>query len=104
MKVLGVQGARIALKINVRVTKSFWLGINEGEDMPLGNDEIDQVDSFTYLGSIISKYGEYSEDEKGWKPRRIVFSIVRKKNLEEKFANMIRILEVTVMTKVKYCS
>ena len=30
----------------------------------LGNEKIDQVDSFTHLGSIISKDGGWSEDLK----------------------------------------
>ena len=30
----------------------------------LGNEKIDQVDSFTYLGSIINKDGGSSEDVK----------------------------------------
>ena len=32
--------------------------------MTLGNEKIDQVGSFTYLGSIISKDGGSSEDVK----------------------------------------
>ena len=32
--------------------------------MTLGNERIDQVDSFNYLGSIISKHGGSSEDVK----------------------------------------
>ena len=32
--------------------------------MTLGNENIDQVDSFTYLGSIINKDGWSSEDVK----------------------------------------
>ena len=34
----------------------------------MGNEKIDQVDSLTYLYSIISKDGEYSEDVR----RRII--------------------------------
>ena len=32
--------------------------------MTLGNEKIDQVGSFTYLGCVISKDGESSEDRK----------------------------------------
>ena len=35
--------------------KNFRLGISEDEKVMLGNKKIDPVDSFTYLGSIISK-------------------------------------------------
>ena len=57
-----VQGARIDLKMNVKNCKSLGLGISEDEKMTLGNEKIDQVGSFTYLGSIISKDGGSSED------------------------------------------
>ena len=64
IKVLRVQGARIGSKINVKKTKSLRLGISEDEKVPLGNEKIDQVGSFTYLGSIISKDGGSSKDAK----------------------------------------
>ena len=58
LEVLRVQGARIDLKINVNETKSLRLEITEDEQVTLGNEKTDQVESFTYLGSsIISKYG-----------------------------------------------
>ena len=38
------------LKINVKETKSLRLGISEDEKVTLGNEKIDQVDKFTYLG------------------------------------------------------
>ena len=42
--------------------------------MMLGNEKIDQVGSFTYLDSIISKDGGYSEDVEVELPRyRVVF-------------------------------
>ena len=34
------------------MTKSLRIGISEDEKVMLGNEKIDQVDSFTYLGSI----------------------------------------------------
>ena len=57
LEVLRVQGAKIGLKINVKKTKSLRLGMSEDEQVTLGNKKIDQVRSFSYLGSIISKYG-----------------------------------------------
>ena len=78
-----VQGARIGLKINVKKTKSQRLGISEDEKVKLGNEKIDQVDSFTYLGSIISKDGWSSEDVKSRIAKaQGVFSQL-KKSLEE---------------------
>ena len=59
-----VQGVRIGLKINVKKTKSLRLGMSYDEKVTLGNEKIDQVTSFTYLGSIISKDARSSEDVK----------------------------------------
>ena len=64
LEVSRVQDARIGLKINVKKTKSLRLGISEGEKVTLGNEKIDQVGSFTYLGSIISIDGGSIEDVK----------------------------------------
>ena len=50
--------------MNVKKTKSLRLGISEDEKVKLGNEKIDQMDIFTYLGSIISKDGGSSEDVK----------------------------------------
>ena len=36
----------------LRSLESLKLGISEGEKVMLGNEEIDQMHSFTYLGSI----------------------------------------------------
>ena len=63
LEVLRVQGARIGLKINVKKTKSsLSLGISKDEKVTLVNEKIDQLGSFTYLGSIICKEGGNSED------------------------------------------
>ena len=59
-----VEGARIGLKIYVKKTKLLGLGISGGEKVMLGNKKIDQVNSFTYLGKIVSKDGGFSDDVK----------------------------------------
>ena len=64
LEVLQVWGARIGLKINAKKTKLLRLRIRDDEKVMLGNEKIDQVGSFTYLGSIISKDGGSSEDVK----------------------------------------
>ena len=51
---LRVQGARMGLKINVKKTIFLIMGISEGEEVILSSQKIVQVDSFTYLGKIIS--------------------------------------------------
>ena len=64
LDVLRVQSSRIGLKINVKKTKSLRLGIIEDEKVTLANEKIDQMGSFTYLGSIISKEGGSREHVK----------------------------------------
>ena len=107
LEVLRVQGAKIGLKINVKKTKSLRLGISEDEQVTLGNEKIDQVGSFSYLGSIISKDGGSSEDVKSRIAKaQGVFSQLKKvwKNRKISLQTKIRILEATVMTVVKYGS
>ena len=64
LEVLRVQGSRLGLKINVKKTKSLRLGMNEDEKVTLDNVKIEQVGSFIYLGSIISKDSGSSEELK----------------------------------------
>ena len=64
LQVLRLQGARIGFKINVKKTKLLRLGISKDKKATQGNKKIDQVGRFTYLGSIISKYGGSCEDIK----------------------------------------
>ena len=107
LEVLRVQGAGIGLKINVKKTKSLRIGTSEDEKVTLGNEKIDQVGSFTYLGSIISKDGGSSEDLKSRIDKaQGVFSQLKKvrKNRKISLQTKIRILEATVMTVVQYGS
>ena len=65
----------------------------------LGNEKIDQVGSFTYLGSIISKDGWSSEDVKSRIAKaQGVFSQLKKvwKNRKISLQTKIRILEATM--------
>ena len=78
-----VQGARIGLKTNVKNTKSLRLGISDDEKLTLGNEIIDQVDSFTYLSSIIGKDDLSSEDVKSRIAKAKGFFLLLKKRLEE---------------------
>ena len=76
LEVSRVQGTRIGLEINAKKTKSLRLGMSYDEKVTLGNEKIDQVTSFTYLGSIISKDGGSSEDIKSRKAKaRGVFKV-----------------------------
>jgi len=61
---LRVEGVRIGLNISFNKTKSLRLGIGEGSEGILVKENIDKMNSFTYLGSIISEDGSSSEDVK----------------------------------------
>ena len=52
------------MNFSVKKTKSLRLVISEEEKVSLADEKIDQVGSFTYLGSIISKDGGSIEDVK----------------------------------------
>ena len=75
--------------------------------MTLSSKKIDQVSSFTYLGSIISKEGGSSEDVENRIAKARVFLNNQKKNWKNRKISLqtkIRIKEATVMTVVKYGS
>jgi len=55
LKVFIIQNARTDLKTNTKKIKSLRLGVNEGEEVLLGSEKINQVDGVTYLGSSIIK-------------------------------------------------
>ena len=75
------------MKINVKKTKSLRLGISEDENVTLGNQKIEQVHSFTFLGSrnsedvmgavkmsksrIVKAEGAFSQLRKVWKNSKI---------------------------------
>ena len=105
-EVLLVQGARIGLKINIKKIKSLRLGIGENEMLKMGDKKINHADSFTYLGSMISKDVGSSEDVKSRIDKaQGVFSVKKVwKNRKISLQTKIRILEATVMTVVKYGS
>ena len=106
LEVLQVQSARIGLKFNVQKTKLLRLGIREDENVTLGNEKIDQVDGFTYLGSITSK------DSTAVNMLKIEYPTLRAnyhswkvwKNRKISLQTYCRILEAIVMTVFKYSS
>ena len=79
LDVLRVQSARIGLKINVKKTKLLRLGISEDENLSLDDENINQIDSLTYLSIIIGVDGGCHE---GVKSRIALFYTVIK-SLEE---------------------
>ena len=78
MEVLRVQDARIGSKIQVKTTKLLRLGINEGKEVMLCN-KINQADSFTYVGGIISVESGCGEDVRNRINKGQFFFMVKKK-------------------------
>ena len=83
LEIFRVQGVRIGFKINVKKTKSLRLRISVDEKLTLGKEKIEQMGSFTYLCSIISRDGESSEGVKSRIVKAQVFFSQLKKRLEE---------------------
>ena len=80
LDVLRVQGARIGLKVNGKKAKLQRVGTREDEKVTLSKEKIDQVDTFTYLDSIINKDGGCLENAKsGIAKAQGVFFTVEKK-------------------------
>ena len=61
-RALEVQGARVGLKINATKTKLMRIGTKRGDGVSVAGGRIEEVDEFTYLGSIVSKKGGTDED------------------------------------------
>ena len=61
-RALDVQGAKVGLKINATKTKLMRIGTKRGDGVSVAGGRIEEVDEFTYLGSIVSKKGGTDED------------------------------------------
>ena len=59
---LEVQGAKVGLKINATKTKLMRIGTKRDEGVSVVDGRIEEVNEFTYLGSIVSKKGGTDED------------------------------------------
>jgi len=104
LEIFIVHGARISLNVNVKKAKLLRLGISEGEEVMLGKEKVNQVDSFTYIGSIISKDSGCNKDIKSKILKTEgVYSQLKKawKNTKISLQTNIRILEATVIIVVK---
>ena len=61
-RALEVQSAKVGLKINAIKSKLMHMGTKCGDGVSVAGEPIDEVDDFTYLGSIVSKKGGNDED------------------------------------------
>ena len=56
------KGRKIGLKVNIKKTKIMKVMTRKSGAISVQNEDIEEVDQFTYLGSIISKTGGTEED------------------------------------------
>ena len=56
------QGVKVGLKINAAKTKLIPIGTKRGDGVLIAGELIEEVDEFTYLGSIVSMKGGTDED------------------------------------------
>ena len=61
-RALEVQSAKVGLKINATKTKLMRIGTKRGDGVSVAGERVEEVDEFTYLGSIVSKKGGTDED------------------------------------------
>ncbi|KAL9957652.1 hypothetical protein ACROYT_G034575 [Oculina patagonica] len=54
--------AMIGLKINIQKTKSLRVNQRNNTNFDIGGDEIQDIEKFTYLGSIVSSEGGTDQD------------------------------------------
>ena len=62
---LEVQDAKVGLKINATKTKLMRIGTKCGDGVLVAGGRIEEVDEFTYLGSIVSKKGSTDKGIQG---------------------------------------
>ena len=62
MAALQSASARVGLKINTRKTREMRIQVRDGNPLHIGNEDIQRVDNFTYLGSMVSVTGGTEED------------------------------------------
>ena len=56
------QSAKVGLKINATKTKLMRVGTKQGDGVMIAGEQIEEVDEFKYLGSIVSRKGGTEED------------------------------------------
>ena len=63
-KMIALQGvsARVGLKINTGKTREMRIHVRDGNPLHAGNEDIQQADNFTYLGSIVNVTEGTEED------------------------------------------
>ena len=63
-RALGIQGAKVGLRVNPMKTNLMRIGTKRGDSVCVEGGGIEEVDEITYLGSIVSKKGGTDVDIK----------------------------------------
>jgi hypothetical protein len=56
------EAGKVGLAINLKKTKALRVNTNKTEPFMLGDESIEDVESFVYLGSKVTKDGETTQD------------------------------------------
>ena len=104
-RILAEQASQVGLKINI--AKSKVMRINETQDaaIMLGTEELEEVESFTYLGSIVNKTGGTEEDIKARTNKaRYVFATLKPiwRSTRIRWRTKIRIFNTNVKSVLLY--
>ena len=51
------EAAKLGLKINIKKTKTMKINIDSNQKVNIGNEELEEVNAFTYLGSEMTTEG-----------------------------------------------
>ena len=72
------ESGKVDLKINATKTKLMRVGTKQGNGVMIAGEQVEEVDEFRYLGSVVSKRGGTEEDIQActWKARQ-VFAMLR---------------------------
>ena len=98
---------RVGLFININKTKTMKINIEDNAAVNLGNDNLEEVENFTYLGSIVSKNGGTEEDINGrLKKARASFGMLSKIWRSSKISTKtkVRIFNAVVKSVLLYGS
>ena len=76
-RALEVQSAKVGLKINATKTKLMRIGTKRGDGVSVAGERVEEVDEFTYLGSIVSKGGTDEDIQARIGKARQAFAMLR---------------------------
>ncbi|KAI5716778.1 hypothetical protein M8J76_012324 [Diaphorina citri] len=101
---LAREGRKVGLEVNINKTKIMSVNVRERDVLRIGDKEIEEVDEFVYLGSLISKNDEWNEINRritlAWGSFSKYKSILKNKNMKLKFK--VKLLKSCVLPSLLY--